>query len=96
MDLDYFNDSIFTGQAPQVTTAVQETNPVKIIQQQLNTVLYSSNLTIDGIQGNATTQQIRVFQQVCGLKNRWHLGTTMCKCNTTDLWKRFMRQTLYS
>ncbi|NYC94158.1 GH25 family lysozyme [Clostridium acetobutylicum] len=68
VDLDYFNDSIFTGQAPQVTTAVQETNPVKIIQQQLNTVLYSSNLTIDGIQGNATTQQIRVFQQVCGLK----------------------------
>ncbi|NSA93968.1 lysozyme [Clostridium acetobutylicum] len=71
IDLDYFNDSIFTGQAPRMVQSnmqVQTYNRIKTIQAQLNAVLYSSKLVVDGIQGNATTQQIRVFQQVCGLK----------------------------
>ncbi|KHD34429.1 1,4-beta-N-acetylmuramidase [Clostridium acetobutylicum] len=71
VDTDYFNDSIFTGQAPRMVQSnmqVQPYNRIKTIQAQLNAVLYSSHLTVDGMQGQATTQQIRIFQQICGLK----------------------------
>lgn len=72
VDMNYFNDSIFTGVKPnsqsvQVVKPQIQLSTEQIIQTQLNTVL-GCNLSIDGVIGEQTRQQIRVFQTVAGIR----------------------------
>lgn len=70
-DLDEFSEGIFIGKSggtvvSESVEAVSESDTVKIIQQQLNTLL-KCGLVVDGIQGNATTAKIKEFQSTMGL-----------------------------
>lgn len=70
-DLDEFSDGILLGNANVLKASIQteqisQDNTVKIIQQQLNTLL-KKGLVVDGIRGNATDSAIKEFQKTMGL-----------------------------
>lgn len=69
-DADYFNDSIFTGQAPisnSISIQPQVNNSVLTIQRQLNYVI-NAKLVEDGIYGDSTRNAILSFQQKYNLQ----------------------------
>ncbi|WP_066022838.1 MULTISPECIES: GH25 family lysozyme [Clostridium] len=77
VDMDYFLDNAYLNDTPQdISIQQQEGNPVRIIQEQLNTVM-SAELTVDGIQGKMTTAKIKEFEVACGLNAD---GIWGCKC----------------
>jgi|GEM_PF-973354 len=70
-DMDYFNDSIFTGNAPNTNISTQPMTTcydknIASLQSQLNSLI-NANLVADGINGQATKTAIKKFQSIMGL-----------------------------
>lgn len=66
-DVNNFGDGILIGNLNTIEPAQpSEDNTIKIIQQQLNTLL-KKGLVVDGIKGNATDTAIKEFQSTMGL-----------------------------
>lgn len=73
IDMDYFNDSIFTGQAPTVinnvptqSIQVKSDSQVTSLQTKLSKLL-GYKISIDGIPGPQTTQSTKLLQKMFGL-----------------------------
>lgn len=70
VDLNEFNDGIFMNSSNRggnfVAPSISASDTVKIIQQQLNTLL-KKGLVVDGINGSSTTAAIKEFQRTMGL-----------------------------
>lgn len=74
VDMDYFNDSIFTGVKPDTTqnstsnVINQQTtnNSIARLQEQLNSLI-NANLVVDGVSGQATRSAVKKFQFIMGL-----------------------------
>lgn len=70
-DVNNFSEGILLGNSKtlilnEAVSAQKQDDTVKIIQQQLNTLL-KKGLTVDGIKGTATTEAIKEFQGAMGL-----------------------------
>ncbi len=66
VDLNEFNDGIFINSDSRGEFIITGSDTVKIIQQQLNTLL-KKGLIVDGISGASTTAAIKEFQGAMGL-----------------------------
>lgn len=71
-DMDYFNDSIFTGNVPTSNIPTQSvttcySKDISSLQSQLNSLI-NANLSVDGINGQATKQAVKKFQSIMGLQ----------------------------
>ena len=71
-DLDYFNDSIFTGSVPTGSNSIVQAKPVvdkslQQVQHNLNRVM-NFGLDEDGINGPKTIEAVTKFQSIMGLQ----------------------------
>ncbi len=72
VDLDYFNDSIFTGSVPTGSNSVVQAKPVvdkslQQVQHNLNRIM-NFGLDEDGINGPKTIEAVTKFQSIMGLQ----------------------------